>query len=542
MDMIKKDRNSELYTPVKDIDLKKPIANMEQATDTANYWNGGFIGTKDIFKAYIPYFLYKPPFGYPRTDIDIINVKKLGLTPYVWNVKKALMDRISSVDWDIKLKDKKAIMTPELQAKADKIKEWFSNPNGNFESWCDIQKALLMDIFDFDSGVLVKVFDKSQKFSQVFARAGETFLQNPNVYGYLGDRADFVDTSLMQSADASYVRQMYKDSYSETAAYFQYGWTPGSMPIPFGKREIIYLKMNSRSDSIYGRSPVQVLYETILILIYGGRYNLDAYINNNLPQGIMSVEGATQSQIDNIQSRLQDKVSMQDTFDNFVRKPYYFPMLNKKVEYNSWFVNPAELQILEQQKWYQQLVWQSFGVTPDEMGVTEDSNRAVANEQAKIVKKRAIKPILKQFEYAWNRELMPELDPEGLFVFEYDYYDVEEDFRKNELYEKKLSYMTKNEIRELEDLKPIDGGDQFESSMQNPFNQDSDFGTQDKNKEQDMNKDKNEPEDEPKDKLFKPTKAETKSNKKPENEYEKELINFYKDLEVAVEKVAKEQL
>jgi len=335
---------------------------------------------------------------------------------------------------------------------------------------------------------------------------------------------------------------MYKDSYSETAAYFQYGWTPGSMPIPFGKREIIYLKMNSRSDSIYGRSPVQVLYETILILIYGGRYNLDAYINNNLPQGIMSVEGATQSQIDNIQSRLQDKVSMQDTFDNFVRKPYYFPMLNKKVEYNSWFVNPAELQILEQQKWYQQLVWQSFGVTPDEMGVTEDSNRAVANEQAKIVKKRAIKPILKQFEYAWNRELMPELDPEGLFVFEYDYYDVEEDFRKNELYEKKLSYMTKNEIRELEDLKPIDGGDQFESSMQNPFNQDSDFGTQDKNKEQDMNKDKNEPEDEPKDKLFKPTKAETKSNKKPENEYEKELINFYKDLEVAVEKVAKEQL
>jgi hypothetical protein len=494
----------------------------------------------DMFKAYIPNFLYKPPFGYPRQDLDVFHVKQLAQTPYVFGVIKAIKDRISAIDWSIELK-KGLEMTPKREKKREELHSYFENPNGNYDSFNDIQRALIDDILTTDAGVIVKVFDANKKYSQMFPRAGETFLKNPDIHGYMGGRDDFIaPTQIDFTKDTPGTRAIYTQEYADKAAYFQYGWTPGSLPVPFGRREIMYFCLNPRTDSVYGRSAVQVLYETILTLLYGGRYNLDSYINNNVPQGMVQLLGADDTQIKAFRQRLNSKMLEQDEFDNYRNKGFYVPIVNTEAKYIPWQISSKDMEVLEKQKWYQKLVWQCFGLNASEMGETEDSNKATDVGQARIIRKRAIQPILKLLEYGWNTQLMPEIDDTGEFEFCYNNYDIEEDFRKNELYEKKLQYMTINEIRELEELEPVEGGDDLKSNAPSPFGGGFDYPENNKPGKQD---DEDSNKDEKQEMSAKSWGAGLQADKKvkiQESKLEKELVGFYKKLEQQIKEASKD--
>ena len=55
-----------------------------------------------IFKAYIPQFLYKPPYGYPR-KVNTVYLKSLAKNPYIFSVIKTLCDEVVSKKWEIKV-------------------------------------------------------------------------------------------------------------------------------------------------------------------------------------------------------------------------------------------------------------------------------------------------------------------------------------------------------------------------------------------------------------------------------------------------------
>ena len=163
-----------------------------------------------IFKAYIPNFLYKPPFGMPRR-VNTPQLKMLAKNPYVFSVIKTLCDEATSVGWEIKTKEEFAIedgkekdekmdgesedSDGEVKDYTDDIKrvtQFFNNPNGNEESFNHLLRQVVTDICEVDSGVFIKVFNREGEFKQLFARDGSLFLKNPDIYGYIGDRRDFV--------------------------------------------------------------------------------------------------------------------------------------------------------------------------------------------------------------------------------------------------------------------------------------------------------------------------------------------------------------
>lgn len=407
----------------------------------------------DIFKAYIPNFLYKPPYGMPRRD-NTPQMKKLSSNPYVFSIIKTLCDEATSIDWKIKVKEEfmEDEGSEEYEDKINEITKFFKNPNGNEESFNHIMRQLVTDILEVDAGVMVKVFNVAGEFKQIFARDGSLFLKNPDIYGYIGNRRDFVsplpdgfsgvaiDVGGTPTESQQQIMKQYSMLYKEDAAYFQYGWTAGSMPVPFGKREIVYMMQNPRADSIYGRSPVSILMNVILNLVYGVDFNLDYYTNNNMPDGAIQLLGAETAQIKQFKENFENKFKFTDDFGKTRKIFNKVPVSNTEVKFTPFQFNSKEMEVIAQQQWFTKVLWMAFGVNADEMGFTEDSNKTDGINQTKTFKRKALGPLLKVIQYHLNSQVIPEFFSkvgqemkdfgEVPLEFEFDMYDIDEDVKE----------------------------------------------------------------------------------------------------------------
>ena len=325
-----------------------------------------------LHKAYIPDFLYKPPFGYPRKD-NVSLLRELAKNPYIYSVVKTLCDEAASTDYDIVPKEN-VIMTPALDKKRMELLNFFDNPNSNKETFKQIVRMVVKDICELDSGVIVKAFNEFQELVEIYARDGGSFLLNPDIYGYLGNRTDYIKPMELMylqptSPDIQASMNSYSLAYKETAAYFQYGAVAMALPVPFGKKEVIYMKQNPQSNNIYGLSPLQILADIITTLVYGSAYNLDFYMNNNMPEGIISAIGMKTEHLRAFQERLQSQVRVKDEKTGFWRKiGFKVPASNVEVKFTPLQLDPKVMQIIEQQDWFSRLLWACFGITADEMG------------------------------------------------------------------------------------------------------------------------------------------------------------------------------
>ena len=407
---------------------------------------GGAQFEGSIHKTFLPRFLYKPPFGWPRTQ-DTILLRKLSQNAYIQSIISTIQYQVSSAKYEFKLREGKK----ENEEVKTKLENFFANPNGNAESFDEILRQLTRDILVLDSGVLVKVFNSKRELLQIFARDGASFLKNPDIHGYIGDREDFVDSwvwmwnedNMAYETKPRFEKTADIQIVSNEAAYFQYGISNSSIPIPFGKREIIWFCANPGTDRIYGLSPVEILGNVLLTLIYGSAYNMDFYLNSNMPDGILELLNASKSDIEAFRERMKPEFTEKDALDNERKVFHRFPIVNVPTKFTAFQLTSRDMEILAQQEWFWKIVLAVFNVTSSEMGFTQDSNKATEVVQSSVFKRKAIAPLLRLIEYRLNLQIIPELDPEGLYKFCFDDYDIVEDIKKHELYQMQLNIGTK---------------------------------------------------------------------------------------------------
>ena len=444
-----------------------------------------------INKAYIPKFLYKPPYGYPRMA-NLAYVRYLASTPYVEMCIKTIIDEIASIEWDVVPNDGMEELSDD--AEIENIRNFFLNPNTNKETFEDVFiKMAVRDLLEINSGILNKVYNLKEELVEVVARDGATFTKNPDVHGMYTNRKDIILTSkiLADSRDevVNHYTEMNQTSAREDSAYFQYGWIAGPVPIPFGKKEIIWLESMKRTDDHYGYSPVQILAKNIQMLIYMIESDLDYYNDNNVPKGIIGLTDSDAEEIDAFKEQWKASQLKKDDFGNMKKMMHKVPIVNTKPEFTRIEFSSSEMQVIEKQKWYTKIVWAAFGVTPVELGYTEDAAGA-ANQivQSKVFRKKGINPILRNLESAININIVSEFEyvgtvttdvgktitrPKYRFVFKK--FDVDEEKSKYELYklQTESGLKTVNEIRKDEGLDEVDWGDKPPSDFlqaNNSFN------------------------------------------------------------------------
>lgn len=509
--------------------------------------NGQNIENSGIHKAYIPEFLYKPPFGYPRKE-NLPLAKNLSQNGYVFSVIKTICDEAVSNKYDIRYKEESE-MVGKLDEQRLEILRFFDNPNRNKESFSHILRCFVRDICEVDTGVIVKVFNRYGKLVEMFARDGASFLKNPDPYGYMGYRSDIIIPSNLDmqvdpaGPDWNAAMNQYSLEYKEQAAYFQYGMTGMALPVPFGRREVIFAMQNPRSDSIYGTSPILILATIINSLVFGSNYNLDYYVNNNMPEGILSLVGVSPEEAKAVKQRIEAVSKVYDENLGVERKiGFKVPVTDVEAKFTSLMMDPRVMQILEQQQWFTKLVWACFGVTPDEMGFTENSNKAVSEQQGQVNKRKAVKPILALIKYHIDKEIIAEWGQEVYdnLEFVWDDYDLDEDIKKHTLYQMQISMgiktpemVAKEEGIDVEELKEskqdnLERQQELMGNTNDSFNNGNNKDSEDvkdgmRKKEKEMNK------DDPSIKSFVKTDYDN-------TDFEEELVNQIKAKAVAIKK------
>ena len=434
--------------------------------------------TRDgISKAYIPKFLYKPPFGYPRFA-NMPYIRYLSQTPYVEMCIKTIIDEIASIEWDIVPVD--GMEEQEDEAEIENIRNFFLNPNTNKEAFEEVFVRMpVRDLLEINSGILNKIYNMKEELVEVVARDGATFTKNPDVHGMYTDRDDIILPDIIlpdgRKQELSPYHEITATSARERAAYFQYGWIAGPLPVPFGKKEIIWIEGMKRTDDHYGYSPVQTLSKSLQMLLYQIESDLEYYNDNNVPKGIIGLEESDADEIKAFKEQWFETQRKKDDFGSWKKIMNKVPIVNKTPTFQRIEFSSSELQVIEKQKWYTKMVWASFGVTATELGYTEDA-KGSANQivQSKVFRKKAINPILRRLESAYNMNIISEFEYWGTiktdggksitkpkYRFLFKKFDVDEETAKYELYklQTESGLKTINEIRKDEGMDELEWGD-----------------------------------------------------------------------------------
>lgn len=513
-----------------------------------------------LFKAVIPEFLYKPPFGFPR-NINVPFYRSIAKNGYIGAVIKLLQDQVSSQPWDIVPIEGLNELTPEQEMQRMRIKEFIDNPNDDDESFSQILKKTMNDFAVLDSPCWVKIFNPLGELIQYRYVDGGSMTKNPDGFGRIGDRADIVvyeptivfrdipitegrtpkqmqeprrlNRNLTEKEILNVAQGNYNSAYGTNAAYFQYSNNLSVFfPIPFGKKEIIFMMQNPAPDSVYSfGSPLMMAVDMALTLIYGSKFNTDFFLNGNTPEGIIQLAGATNEQINALSVRLKESMYSYDSNTGLSRRiGYRMPVTNatdaKFVPLN---FSSKEMEIIEQQKWFTKVLWSNFGVTPDELGFTEDSSRHTSQDQMKAAARKAIKPYLKTIEFYINSQLLKDLDGGKYFKFKFDEYDIDEEIKKRTLQEQEIR-MGLNTWQKIADEEGINVKMLEQHKNDDIERQQKMAGTQDFSNT-DFNK--NAPKDEPK-------KVEGKSESREESTALDDVIeDIVKDIEKVGQKLNK---
>jgi len=465
-------------------------------------------------KAVLTEWFWQPIRGQPRR-VDTNELRKFSQTLWIYNCIQTIINEITSLEWDIVPKDEYEY--EDVKDHIREVKLWLEKPNENKETMESITRAFIKDILELDAGVIVKVFTKdSYDFEHLEPKSGAPILK-PLFCPYCAgsrqlSRPDIVQTvrninhsisSQLQNPNAESYYKMYSeqlakcvkiegemkkafaeskfiincpfcngtgkgrtlkelyvrdgssflkeaDKFGYIKGYWQYSYQIPAHPMWFNREEIIYQMIHPRSMSVYGYAPTQAILDVVKSLHYSVQWNRAFYEETGIPDAFISLKDASAADYERFKEYWQREI---------IGKPHKLPIVNTSVEIKPLSMSQKELEFLESQQWYFKLVISTFGLTPAELGFTEDINRATGVSQAEVVRRKAIRPLIRIIEQSWD-EVIKEF---GFFDVEFKYTvkDIIEEGQKVDIQNKQLQsgLRTINEIRVENGMMEVSWGD-----------------------------------------------------------------------------------
>uniref|UniRef100_A0A6M3M6I0 Putative portal protein n=1 Tax=viral metagenome TaxID=1070528 RepID=A0A6M3M6I0_9ZZZZ len=284
---------------------------------------------------------------------------------------------------------------------------------------------------------------------------------------------------------------------------YKYDVGPGNT-VFFDREDIIFLRYPHPLKPFRGRGTLEAALATYNLDKYSEEWNEQFFFNSARPDAMLTTD---QKLTDSQRSMLKEQWDK-----NFrgIAKHAKLVVLENGLDYKILQLSQKDMEFLAQQKFSRDKILSIFRVPKPIIAITEEVNRSNAEVAAYSFSRWTIKPKMTKLIEQLNEFLIPLFpDSEDLYL---DFDDpVPENMELNiKQYHEALGpsgWMTINEVRERENLPPVDGGD----VVYRPFSETVVAGTEEAMEEQ-------EPEEEEEEEEEEKPEEENPEEEKPEEE------------------------
>lgn len=251
----------------------------------------------------------------------------------------------------------------------------------------------------------------------------------------------------------------------------------GKVTAKFKEDEILFYYHNPRAGLLeygFGYSYIEQCIDIITGWMYAMSYNKEVFNSSTMPKGFIGFE---EGKLD--QTELEELQRQWITMFRGVKGMWRTPFLQYKAKWNPVAPSNRDMEWDKYTQWLASWVCAIHGMDSQEMGIRLNGAQNVLNENAesKIAysKDRGLKELL-SFHEAWMN-LVKERKPEWEdYCIEFTGVEARDQQAELDVTEKQVkTYRTINEVREENDLEPIEGGDIIDnpSFIQNKMQMDA---------------------------------------------------------------------
>lgn len=226
--------------------------------------------------------------------------------------------------------------------------------------------------------------------------------------------------------------------------------------------EVLHLRYRLAPNQALGLSPIQIARETFNLALNqcdtAGKQSAKGF----RPEGAVVFAQAIQpNQKTDVLDKLRDKIERNDSTSGIL-------VLDGGADWKPFAFSSKDAEFLESRKLTALDICRVFGVPPSAAGITDNATYSNIGEESRALVQRCLAPMAKRIEQAMNAALLTPEARRSLFI-EHDLAGL----LRGDIGARYAAYRTgrdggwlsPNEIRRLENLPEIDGGDEYLSPL-----------------------------------------------------------------------------
>lgn len=358
-----------------------------------------------------------------------------------------LKEQVTKTKWVIKPTD------PQQEGKEDprikKLTDLFRHPNKNNETFRTLLDKMLEDLLILDTVSIEKTrypngdlaelhFVDSATIRPVFNEFGDQDIEIP------------VDSEKLGRVDlpVSYVQVQNNSQYG--------GPESGEIVAAWPKKDFICFHMHPQGSMEgigYGLSPLEGVLSVVANLLNADNYNGTYFEEGSFPPVIIQILGqVNQRDVESYRQYLQSEL-----MGNFHRPAIMAGGQEAKI-LNLKDLSNRDMEFMEYMKFLARLLAAAYGLSGQDIGLTDDLNRATAETQKDLSNQKGYSSILHLIKEIFNQEII--WKDFGFDDLEFDWVADDNTDPKDAITMYKTAteagFMTVNEVRQKLGLQPFE--------------------------------------------------------------------------------------
>lgn len=171
---------------------------------------------------------------------------------------------------------------------------------------------------------------------------------------------------------------------------------------PLDREDLIVMSWpgSHRSNRVYPLPPALQVKEWLEIIATSTQHHSRFYKDNELPPGLLTARDGSQNDVETIRDELEAAKG----------DPRSAPVVGTDARWVEVGGSAVDLNVIEEQKWFIQLVMAAFGITKTELAMDEQVNYETSEAMLTVVNKRVTQPLAQTISQAIERQALPQFD------------------------------------------------------------------------------------------------------------------------------------